>query len=181
MNIETKKIIARKYAQAYMQVYGQDFTEAMLDKLVALKKFCSVQPTVLFFLMATAIDDGIKIQGISSLVEKFSLGDSFKKLMLLLFMSRRIDFLPLVLDNLFFLYNEKRKIVTFAVTSSHALTNNELQELQQFLIKKIGGVVFFRHTIDRQLIAGIRMLSDTHIWEYSIAKQLRAVQLLVQA
>ncbi len=178
MNLDTKKIIARKYAQAYMQVYEHDLTETMLDKLMALKKNLSMQPTILFFLTAASIEDVVKKEGIFSLVEKFKLCDSFKKLMLLLFMSRRIVFLPLVLDGLFFLYNKKRKIVTFSVTSSHILTDNELRELQQFLIKKIGGTILFKHTIDRQLIAGIRMLSDAYLWEYSIAKQLRLVQLL---
>jgi len=179
VNLDTKKIIARKYAQAYMHVYEHDLTETELDKLIVLKKFISVQSAVLFFLTATAIEDVVKMRGITSLVEKFSLCDSFKKLMFLLFMNRRIDFLPLVIDGIFFFYNKKRKIETFSITSSHVLMENELRALQQFLINNVGGIIFFRHTIDKQLIAGIRMLSDTHLWEYSIAKQLRAVQLLV--
>ena len=67
----------------------------------------------------------------------------------------------------------------FSVLSAHDLDKKELTTIQHFLEEKTKKTIIYNHKINKDLIAGIRLLSNTLLWEHSIAQQLRDAEQLL--
>jgi len=212
MNLESREIssmLARRYAQAFLSVYGEQVTAQTGENLVRFKQFLVANRALIYLFTIPSIDQKTKERGLGFLAEKFELPRSFYSLMVLLLFSRRISLLPQVLYSVVALYKKEHGIQSFAIHSSHALSGPELDQLRDFLTEQIANKqsanqgadlvtnigeknnsghdnkeqknihVVCSYKQDKDLIAGIRMQSETYLWEHSIARQLRAIELLL--
>jgi F0F1-type ATP synthase delta subunit len=190
---ELNSTLARRYAQAFLSVYGEQITAHACERLLLFKSFLVANRALIYLFTIPSIDQKTKERGLSFLAEKFELPPSFYSLMVLLLLSRRISLLPQVLCSLVVLYKRENGIQSFSIHSSHELSQQDLEQLRDFLTQQIADKqaayreinheknieVACSYKQDKNLIAGIRMQSETYLWEHSIAQQLRAIELLL--
>lgn len=99
----------------------------------------------------------------------------FEPIIDLLLKDKRIFLLPRVIYHVCRLYLEKNNIMHFTVESPIVLHADEMSVLQDFLARKTGKKILFSVKRNKDLIAGLRVYSDTYGFEHSIRKQLRAL------
>ena len=114
------------------------------------------------------------------LIDHYKLPSFFEKLITLLVHDKRAPLMSRVLKELVALYRKKHTIVFFEITSSHGLTHEQLDNIEQFLARKTGCDIIYKYEVDTTLIAGLRLQSDAFVWEYSIRKQLENMRGLIR-
>lgn len=167
--------LARKYAQAFIDVAGNQFGIDDFKNSISLKKFLRKNRTILFFLNLS-LGAQIRDQAIDHLFKEFSSKELFKKLILLLIRQRRVLLLPDILHHIEDLYQEKSNSMAFTITSSDELPVSDQKTIVSFLEKKTKKNILFEHTVDKDLIAGIRLKSNTLSWEYSVDDHLKKIK-----
>jgi len=169
--------LEKRYAQAFLNVFASVVTPQMLESATALCTYLKEHRRIVFMLKLSVLDTRIKIQGLHELCEKFGLGKPFQRLIALLQEDHRLPLLPDVLCHLEEIYREREKIYAFMVDSSIELAQEKRKSLEKSLAEQLAGTMLCTYRIDPRLIAGIRAQSTTYLWEDSIAKQLRTMQL----
>jgi F0F1-type ATP synthase delta subunit len=76
------------------------------------------------------------------------------------------------------LYKERMNIVEFSVTSAHELDAKNSMAVKRFLAKITGKTIMCTYSINTSLIAGMRLKSVEHMWEYSVRKRIESLQAL---
>jgi F0F1-type ATP synthase delta subunit len=193
---ELSSSLARRYAQAFLSIYREELTAHACERLLFFKQFLVTNSALIYLFTIPSIDAKTKEQGLGFLAQKFELPTSFYSLMVLLLVSRRISLLPQVLCSLVALYKKENGIQAFTIHSSHVLSERDLEQLRDFLTQQIRDKqedardhhnipgknnikVVCSYKQDKNLIAGIRMQSQTYLWEHSIEQQLREIELLL--
>ena len=165
--------IARKYAQAFFAVYGDIVTDKLVHNIDQAAQFLSTHRRALFLFKVPVIDRSIKVRGLKEFCDRFTLGEQIQKLLLLLLDERRSSQFMLVLRAISALYRKKNNMVAITVASSYKLTDEQRATIEACMAQRVAGEKSYTYTIDPALIAGIRVYSDTFLWELSVARQLR--------
>lgn len=176
----TDTAIAKKYAKAFINVFGHIITSMDLSKIETAQKFLSLHRRVLFFLQLPQLNESLKQSMIEDIVGYFSLPHQFVLLLSLLVSHNRSFFIPNVLFFVQELYKLSHAIEAFSIVSSHALCDKQRERIRYFLSSSTGASVICSYSIDKWLIAGIRMQSVDHMWEYSVRKQLLCLRTLAK-
>ncbi len=176
MNIALQ-LLAEKYARAFFNIFGNKITRDDFYNLLILQKFLRDNKRALFFLELPSITDSIKVKKMIDISDMVHLGARFNPLIKLLVQDGRAGLWRDVVTQLIDVYKQRHNILFFSITSSHALDEGELELLKAFLVSKTGSDIIYDYNVDKSLIAGIRLQSETMIWEYSIRKQLNDVRL----
>ncbi|HZW61698.1 MAG TPA: ATP synthase F1 subunit delta [Candidatus Babeliales bacterium] len=174
---DTQEIVARRYAKAFINVFGNTMTIDELHAIKAFEQFVNEHKRLLVFFMLSQIDDATKQQQLDAMLDSFKLKKLFHPLSQLLLKSKRVFLLPRILKQIAVLYKQAKKIIECTITSSHELNAQALSTIQNFLARKTGCAIIYTNRVDKNLIAGLRLQGDTVLWEYSIRKQLRQVAL----
>ena len=169
--------VARKYAQAFLNVFADTISQDDFEHIEAAALFFKKQPSLLFFLKWPALGVAVKVEALNKVLQKFGLPDSFNKLVDLLAQDKRTFLIAEVLSQISKQYKKSHKLGVFNISSAHQLNEQELTTIKEFLAKLTGLDIIYNYTIDKKLIAGIRLQSDTYLWEYSIANQLNQLKL----
>ena len=168
--------LAKKYARAYLHTLGSQHS---LDDFLSMwraSQFLSEHHSLLFYLSLSMIHESDKKRFIDLFFDKFHLFASLKELFYLLLKNKHIFLAADVLRDIYGLYKKEHNIAELHVSSSHDLTDIQLQEIQNFFTKLSRQEVVLRHTVNPLLIAGIRMQTENFLWESSIAQQLRKIK-----
>ena len=165
--------IARKYAQAFFVVYGDSVTDTLIKNIDKAVQFLSTHRRALFLLKVPVVDRLVKIEGLGELCDRFHLGEAIKKLLILLLDSRRSSHFVRVLHTITVLYRKKNHMIAITVASSSVLAEEQRAMIEASMAERIEGNKSYTYIIDPALIAGVRIYSDTFLWEFSVAKQLR--------
>lgn len=168
--------IAKKYAHAYLNCFGNQHTFEDFCSMWRASQFLSEHHSLLFYLSLSMISEKDKKRFIDLFFEKFHLFDSLKKLFYLLLKNKHIFLGADTLRDIYGLYKIKNKIADLQVTSGCDLSADQLDEIKHFFTRLSGENVVVRYSVDPSLIAGIRLQTETLLWEYSIAKQLRKLK-----
>ncbi len=168
--------VARRYAQAFMNLYGSRLEARDRDALVSLATFLMDHKQILFLFKVGYIADDVQDKALDSLLSKFNV-QVIEPIARLLLRSGRVFLLAGVATYICTLYDARHTLQRFKCITSHALTAQAQQRIQDFLVTNLGGTVEYTCSIDKKLIAGLRLLSPTHLWEYSLAKQIRLLEL----
>lgn len=172
--------IAKKYAQAFIRVFGQNINYAHIEKVEVAQRFLSKHHRTLFFLQLPQFGKAIKNSMIEDLVDYLSLPQQFLNLFSLLTLSHRSFLIPSVLFFIAQLYKERNNIVQFSVMSSHDLNEKQQEKINSFLAQSIGKHIVCKYLVKKSLIAGIALQSAEYRWEYSVRKQLNCLRSLAK-
>ncbi len=171
-------LLARRYAQAFMNIHADDINKETFDYMRQTVSFFKQHKRALFFLELPYITDAQKQSILHQvLIQQCRLPKVFDALITQLIEHKRSFLIAEVLEQIVAIYLKLHNIEQFLITSSHELTKAQLNEIQRYLADRLGKDIIYEYKIDKNLIAGIRLLSDYHVWEYSIAQQLHRVRL----
>ena len=169
--------VARKYAQAYLNIFGDQHSFQDFCSLWRASQFLSEHHSLLFYLSLPMIQEVDKKRFIDLFFEKFHLFDSLKQLFYLLLKNKHIFLAIDVLQDIYSLYKIQHKISELKISSSSDLSEEKIEEIKKFFIHVSGlDHVVVHCSINQSLIAGIRLQSETYLWEYSIARQLNKIK-----
>lgn len=114
-----------------------------------------------------------------NLAQTFALGACRIELLVRLLDGQgRLLLLPDIMRHVFELYKRQHQLLFCTIKTSHELSEDQKDVLVAFVGEISGEEVVFSVKIDRSLIAGIRVEGDEMVWESSVARQLRAIELL---
>lgn len=83
-----------------------------------------------------------------------------------------------VMRHLFELYKKQGQFLFCTIKASHELSVDQKEILATFVGRLSEKEIVFSVTIDRSLIAGVRIEGDEMVWESSVARQLRIIERL---
>ncbi len=168
-------IIAKKYALAFLNLYGDEYAPDSLEKFAALEEFIKDNQHLYVSLRIPNIPPSTKKLVLDKIAESFSLGGAMKTLMHRLLDDGRIEILDKVLRHIGWTYKRKYNIERFDVATSHTITKNQKDKIIAFIKSRSDATLHTRFVIDPSLIVGVRIESNTFLWERSVKYRLRTV------
>jgi len=174
--MNNKDIIARKYAKAFLHIFIDKMTLNDFHTIKKLESFFSNHKKTLFFLSIPNINPEQKYTLLVKLLKQFEAFEHLEALIRLLLNHKRVFLIKDVLKQIILLYKELKNIMLFNITSSDQLDESSLEIIEKFLATNSGKNIIWQHKIDKNLVAGIRLKSDSLLWEYSIQKQCKTLR-----
>jgi len=167
--------ISQKYAKAFMAIFPKAVTFTDIGKIRTAQQFLQQHKQALLFLQLPRFNLATKKSMIADLISHFSLPEQLSAIMLLLVKDNRSFYIPDVLFCINQLYKKQTNSITFSLTSAHALNEQQIEAIKRFLEKLIHKNIIAEPSVDRSLIAGLRLQSSEYLWEYSIRKHLQTL------
>lgn len=167
--------LAKKYATAYLNLFDEQFDLNSIGRVHEAISFFD-HPEVQSALKLPTIASDCERDNLQRVLERFQLPVSLMRLVDLLLVHKRIVLFPDILVELSKLYKERHGIATYQIISSQKLDEKDLASINAFLSKLSGKHIISTEKIHESLIAGIRLQSETTLWEYSIRKQLNELK-----
>lgn len=161
------------YAKAYLNVFGSDISDAGIDAIEKAAHFLKEHRRALFLLKVPIIPPAVKRRGIKELSARFDLPPSIEKLFDMLLKRGCACFLADVFLAIVHEYNKRMHRETVVISSSHELSEAQKKKIMAFADRKFLGNKTYAFRLDARLIAGIKIMSDTMMWESSIDNYLR--------
>lgn len=172
-----EQILARRYATAFLNVFGDSIDFDAFMAINEAKMFFAERKKVLYFLSLSTLASSEKARIMKQVFTVLDLPESFNILLTLLLHDKRAGLLYDVLQFIVKIYEQRNKIMDFTCTTSHEVDKKALEIMKRFLAQQTGNDIIYTYQIDKDLIAGIRLQSDTLLWEQSVEKQLRTISL----
>lgn len=170
---ERKELLALRYARAFLNVYYTKYELSGLQIIQNAADFFKTHKKACFFMQLSLLDRAIKEESLYILCQKLSLPDSYKKLFSLLIDQKRVFLLPLVFKQLVHEYQQRGGYLPMEINTTYALNNEEQKVLVDFLAKKTQKIIVSKYFLDKELIAGIRAISQSYLFEQSIQGKFR--------
>ena len=167
--------IVGKYAHAYLNVFGHQLNQKDIERLHEAAQFLDSHRRALFLLKVPLISVKIKHKGLHEFCKRFALRESVIRLINLLLRDKRAFLLAKIFYAIVDIFREKHHIHTFMISSSAQLNETQQSDIERFLAGHVEGTIIYKYRIDKNLIAGIRLQSETLLWERSINKQLNDI------
>ena len=165
---QNEQRIARKYAKAFYNQLGKQLGETVYEQLLSLADALEEERSVVLLLSYIHRD----AERPSLLEALFSNDSFFEPLVSLLSQHRRLVLLPQILRKVYDRYLEDKGIMHFTIESPVELTKKEQEGFVSFLQKKTGKEIRYTLKSNPELLAGIKMYSDTLGYEHSLQQKL---------
>jgi F0F1-type ATP synthase delta subunit len=163
--------LGMKYAKAaYSQLHNK-LDEAQFEHLLSLANELENQRS-LIVLSQMLSKDGERSLVVEEFFSKAGYGTVLSPLIGLLTIDRRLVLLSFVLKVIYALYLEDKGIMRFVIESPVELTEQERARCLLFLQKQTGKEIRYTLKSNPDLIAGVKMYSDTLGYEHSIQQKL---------
>ncbi len=168
--------LSRRYAKAYLNTYGNAFDLATSNRAEQAALFLKNTPEAQLVLKLSSVQIEFLQKALQAVFTYYQLPESLNALVILLIEHNRLALCAKILEQISNIYREREGISTYQIISPMALDRNALENILAFLKKHSGSAIIYNEIIDPSLIAGIRLQSDTLLWEYSIKQQLNQLQ-----
>ncbi len=175
MNMLEEKL-SKKYAKAFIAVFHEKLSLEVAERIESVAEFLRRQRSALFYVQLSAFDNEATKKKLQQLLHAFGLQELFTSLIDLLVEQKRISLLPRVMDHIVQLSLEKNNIMRFTIECVIQLTMDELVSIKEYLARKTGKKVICQIKRNPDLIAGLKVYSETVGFEQSIQKYLRALE-----
>lgn len=173
-----RSLLARRYAQAYLNIFGKQYTREHIKLVEDLIYFLRTHKEALFYLKLSCIKSSVKKNILSNTFARYGLKDNFDKLLDILIEHKRLFMIFDVLSSIVDEYKKRNTIGEWLIKSASPLQSQDLEIVYQFLEKKTGMRAEYTYKTDPSLIAGIRLQSSTLLWEHSASAQLKKIAAL---
>ncbi|MGC2310924.1 MAG: ATP synthase F1 subunit delta [Candidatus Babeliaceae bacterium] len=168
-------VIARRYAQAFLNSFNKNIPHELVEKLNHLFLFLNQHKDALSYLKLSCVPSKIKKEMLEQVCEQYGLKDFLHPLITVLAEHKRLWLFVSVIQILRALYKEFLGIIEWSIRSFPVLTEPELQHIVQFIEQKTEKKAHYTYTSDEELIAGVRIQSDSYVWEHSVQQILRSL------
>lgn len=168
-------MISKRYALAFLNIFP--LVPDNLEHIKQATAFLDQHDEVFLMLKIPLLDATKKAHALEDyLIGRFKLPETFKQLIAVLIAQKRSYMINDILRWMVELYEERAGIEFFKVSSGVPLDDIDIETITHFLAEKTNHTIITQQEHDDELIAGVRLQSTQHLWEYSICKQLAAVQ-----
>lgn len=176
--LEQHEKIAKKYVAAFYACYPESLNKQTINKLVALASFLKKNKRFLLSFDIPSVSLNDKKNTIHTMLELLDLNEYFFDLLTTLLINKRMNLLEYICHQFIVLYHEKNHIMHFKIATSHPVTDEEKKTLISFISHFLDhdSTIEADFVIDKNLISGIRITSETLMWENSIAQQLSNIK-----
>ncbi len=171
-----QEILAKRYAKAFMRVFGDRLNTTMIECLDLLGSYIQKHRYSLVYLQLSALDDDFTKKNFEDLLDHCGVKDLFQTLLDLLIEHNRIHLLPRIILYVARLYRKVRGIIHWTVESPVKLNNDELISLKAFLERRTRKKAVCSLKLTPSLIAGLRVYSSNLGFEYSVRQQLNSIR-----
>lgn len=171
---------ARKYAQAFLNIFIDEITPEIYSNLQALHTLLRNHHNALIYFSLPHIAIEAKLQSLDELGEKLKPALPVKKLFETLIRHNRAQLMPEVLNKICEYYRIRKNILLFNIESTEQLDSATISILERFLTCNTGKNITSIQHVNPNLIAGLRLQSDTLMWEYSIRKQMNELTKIIR-
>jgi ATP synthase F1 delta subunit len=175
--LERWESLIKKYAQAFIHLYGNQLSDVIVDNITACSTFLEKHKNIDIFMLLSVIPRTEKIALLEKVYDSFKLPSGFLNLGHTLLEHRRIDLLTKILQKIIHEYQAQKNIINFTVYTSHTINDKAQKALISFIQKKVPQKIVVNFSMDSTLICGVKIKSDMLQWERSIAKQLKITKL----
>lgn len=167
--------LARKYAKAYLAVFGSQLPGNFLDCMNVLRDYCASHHEAFFYIKLSLIPSALKERILLRAFEQVCKVElvGFSHLIALLAEQKRLYLIALVIRALGEEYKIVQGIEEFTVFSAQQLSQAQVAQVTEALAALTQKKVTVSVEDDSSLIAGIRAVSRFHTWEYSVRQMLR--------
>ena len=166
------RLLARKYSKAFLNVYQDSITHEELEKLKKAQYFLATNKDFYIALRMPSICSKAKEQALNILADSFNLCAPLRKLMHVVLEHGQIENLNHILLAVYDEYERRKQIIHFMIKSSHQLSNDQQNALKLFMERLSPNYIHLQFCIDPSLIVGVRIESNSLLWERSIRKTL---------
>lgn len=172
----TTELLATKYAKAFIHVFEAQLTPEYFEALQQIVAWYDDNRAQFFYLYLSSMTSEAKQHILLEFVKRFGLESLVRPLIELLAAHNRLPLLFHVLRQLMVVFYAEHNVVDVKFMTAHNLSPAQIEIIKNFLeqttLKEIRPTI----VIKPELIAGVRLQSETFLWEYSIAQQLRALR-----
>lgn len=170
---DTRSCLARKYAQAYLNLYAHQLNDDYFSNLANLRLFLLKNGWLYHYLNIKNVEYSVKQDVIQRIAEIVGYIDYTKLLISTLLKSGRIDLLDAVIEKILEFYHLEQNIENFTILTSHPLSDYEKEQILTFIRHLTKKIITATFSVDESLICGIRVQSGQSFFERSIAHQLK--------
>ncbi len=169
--------LARKYALAFTHSFAADFTKEDIEQIAHAYQFFVAHKRFSYLLNLPTINKALKQDALEKiLIGQFHLPTQpCKALINLLIAHHRTQLMGTILHIVHELMMKEKNIEAFTISSAQPLTQEQQTELEQFLVHTTTKTIVPTYTVNKDLIAGLRVQSNAHLWEHSLKKYLRTL------
>ena len=168
---KTEETLTRRYALAFMNVVGDELDMEHAEALPAAA--AQIEGARFFLLYAQfTLGNASSTRGLEEFFVEAGYKKIFVPLILLLTESKRLVLLPGILRKIYKLYLARQNIMHFTIESAVELTQQEIDSFVSFLRKETGKEIQYTLKLNLDLIAGVKIFSDTLGFENSIRQKL---------
>jgi F-type H+-transporting ATPase subunit delta len=170
--------LSYKYARAFLADYGHELTYATMHDFSRLQEALIAQRETLMLITYGAVDRQQAYDAVMRIVKAYIDSPAFGKLVKLLIEHKRIGLLASVVAAIQELYKTAHGVTTCSIESAHPLTQEQRTVLERLISQRLKegdhpSVGDYNYTIDKRLIAGIRIRVDFLLWDGSLVGQLQ--------
>ena len=166
------RTLVRRYATAFLNQDDQ-LTQDIVDLLSAFSNELKAHKGLLVYAGLHPMDGSrLAMKLLSELFSKGGFKDIFSNLIALLIEHKRLALLPSILLAIYKKYLEQHNIMHFTIESAVPLEEAERDRLLTYLSKKTNKEIQYTLVVNPDLIAGVKMYSDTLGFEHSIQEKL---------
>ena len=169
-------VLAKRYAQAFMNVFGHKLDLTMIECLDLLGEYLHQHRYALTYVQYAVLDAAHTQKNLFDLLEHCGVGEYFTTLITMLVNKKRIFLLSRIMYYIGTFYRQEHRMMHWVVESPLALSNEELIKVKLFLEAQTGKKAICTLKQNSSLIAGLRIYSSTLCFERSIRQQLRSLQ-----
>ncbi|QQR48976.1 ATP synthase F1 subunit delta [bacterium] len=169
--------LAKKYAEALMNLYQDLLDDRCYQSLLVLESFFKKHKYICVYLDIPTISDEVKELMLKKILETLNICKTIVRLIKPLLKHRRIEMIYDIVCQVIRLYRIRKNMLLFEVTTSHELTDQEQHDVITTL-EKIPNVkkVEVTFLVDVALVCGIKVKGETLLWESSVTQHLENVK-----
>ena|SRR3990167_4151787 len=164
---------ANAYAKAFCNIYDTSLTREAIDGIGQAGNFLNEHRRALFLFKIPLIDEAVKKRGMQELSDRFELPQGVARLFDVLLAHGSASLLADVFLAIVKYYNREHQYESVVITSASELTEQQKKQIIAFADARFTGTKKYTFRLDTSLIAGIKIMSDTMMWESSIDNYLR--------
>ena len=167
-------ILAHKYAQAFVAVFG--IHSDWIASLDTLAHTFEHNKSLLVLLTLPNISVHQKVTVFRTFFVHIPCLYALERLLTALITDKQVLLMTKVLEKIIMLYHEQQGRMRCFVDSSHTLQEVQKNKIQDFITHSIKHSAHCIFRVNPRLIAGIRIQTPTFFWQHSIRAQLQALR-----
>ncbi len=170
-----ERILAVRYAQAFLNVQEKYLSQAECQALHNVVHYYHDMPFLLFYLQMPLFTEENKKAALTAVRNFYELPQVLEKLDSLLLEHARIFLLPLVYGELIRQSQMRAGYTPCAVITATTLSEHEKYMCMQLVVQISEKKPLITWQVDPSLIAGIKIQTENWLWEDSLDARLRAL------